>query len=83
MLHCFAWNAQQRSTVSNYQIRTHDNHPIELYSDTFFRQRLQYMHQNPVRAGWAAAAEDYQYSSAGWFEGQPCMVPVTLWQDFG
>jgi hypothetical protein len=41
-----------------------DNHPIELYSPDFIYQRLVYIHQNPVRAGWVEAAEQYQHSSA-------------------
>ena len=79
MLHRFAWNATQRSTNTNYQVWTHENHPMELWSHKFFLQKLTYIHQNPVRAGWVKQEEDYVYSSAGFFYGRKCLVPVTAW----
>jgi putative transposase len=81
ILHRFAWNAAQRSTNTHYQVWTHDNHPIELRSDKFFIQRMNYIHQNPVRAGWVEAPEDYLYSSAGYFAGRPSMISITDWRD--
>jgi putative transposase len=40
------------------------NHPEEIYSADFFRQKLNYIHQNPVRAGIVDKEEEYRYSSA-------------------
>ena len=34
-----------------------------VYTENFLRQKLNYIHLNPVRAGLCAAAEDYLYSS--------------------
>ena len=79
MLHRFAWNASQRSTNTNYQVWTHENHPMEIYSHKFFLQKLAYIHQNPVRAGWVTEEEDYVYSSAGFYYGRRCLVPITAW----
>jgi putative transposase len=31
------------------------------------RQKLDYMHQNPVRKGHCARAEDWEFSSASWY----------------
>jgi hypothetical protein len=33
-------------------------------SEAAFMQRVNYIHQNPVRAGLVARAEDYRWSSA-------------------
>lgn len=33
--------------------------------------KLEYIHQNPVRAGFVDAPEHWWYSSARWYEGQP------------
>jgi len=41
-----------------------DNHPIDLYSLHVIAQKVQYIHQNPVKEGWVASAEHYLYSSA-------------------
>jgi REP element-mobilizing transposase RayT len=40
------------------------NHPEEIWSQKFFLQKLEYIHNNPVKAGIVARAEDYRYSSA-------------------
>lgn len=42
-----------------------------------FLEKLNYMHQNPVRAGLMARASDWPHSSAGWYEqGRPVGVPI-------
>jgi REP element-mobilizing transposase RayT len=46
------------------QIWTHENHAELIYSENFIRQKLNYIHENPVRSGIVAKAEDYLYSSA-------------------
>ena len=43
------------------------NHPVELRTEAFYKQKMQYIHQNPVRAGWVSNEEDYEWSSAGYF----------------
>ncbi|MFW9970579.1 MAG: hypothetical protein ACFFDF_10285 [Candidatus Odinarchaeota archaeon] len=47
-----------------YQIWRQDNHPIELYTNEVIDQKFDYIHENPVRAGWVTNPEDYLYSSA-------------------
>lgn len=42
-----------------------DNHAEEVFSRSFFEQKLQYIHQNPVRAGYVHAAQEWAWSSAG------------------
>jgi hypothetical protein len=38
--------------------------PILIYSDRFFNQKLNYIHNNPVEKGYVEAPEDWIYSSA-------------------
>ncbi len=52
----------KRNTI--YQIWAHDNHPEELESNKFLDQKLNYIHDNPVRAGIVQNPEGYLYSSA-------------------
>ena len=40
---------------------------IELYSESVFMQKLNYIHNNPVKAGLCGQPEDYKYSSAGFY----------------
>jgi REP element-mobilizing transposase RayT len=47
-----------------YQFWRPDNHPELCYQLSFMWQKLEYIHNNPVRAGLVCKAEDYVYSSA-------------------
>jgi len=40
---------------------------IELSTDAVFKQKLDYIHYNPVKAGLCMKPEDYYYSSAGFY----------------
>jgi putative transposase len=44
-------------------------HPEIIISNKFFFQKLNYIHNNPVVAGFAARSEDYYYSSARNYAG--------------
>ena len=39
-------------------------HPIAITSDRFYWQKLEYIHNNPVREGLVQQAEQWEYSSA-------------------
>jgi REP element-mobilizing transposase RayT len=64
MLNRFEFNAQRHSRNENYQVWTHENHAIILYSNDFIQEKLDYIHKNPVRARIVEKPEDYLYSSA-------------------
>ena len=48
---------------STSQVWQEGNHPQELTNEHMIRQKLDYMHMNPVRAGLVARPEDWPYSS--------------------
>ena len=80
LLHRFRWNAQQHERSFNYQVWTHENHAVSIFSEQFFRQKLEYIHQKPVRAGWVEREEDYVYSSAkALFTNSKGMVELSYW----
>ena len=79
MLHQFAYHASKHSRNDQYQFWTHDNHPEEVFTEDFFRQKLRYIHENPVRAGYVFRPEDYIYSSAAQYSGlKDYVFEVTL-----
>ena len=41
---------------------------FEIYEQEKLMEKLQYMHENPVRAGLVAATTDWKWSSARWYE---------------
>ena len=64
LLDFFRKEAVKSSNVSHYQFWRHDNKPIELWSNHIIKQKIDYVHQNPVESGLIYKAEDYVYSSA-------------------
>ncbi|AYA36448.1 transposase [Hymenobacter oligotrophus] len=78
MLWMFRRAGQRNTHNEHYQFWQQNNHPIELYSNELRRQRLEYLHRNPVSAGFVDAPEDFQYSSARNYAGRPGLLDVLL-----
>ena len=64
MVEQFSQYGAQCRNNETYQFWKQDNHPIELYSNKFFKQKIKYIHNNPIKAGIVENPEDYLYSSA-------------------
>lgn len=64
VLRLFAHAAKRQNKRGQYQVWTHDNHAIELISNKFIDQKINYIHMNPVKAGIVSCPEQYIYSSA-------------------
>ena len=60
----FEYYARFNKRAKDLQFWTHENHAVELSTNGMIDSRLNYIHQNPVRAGIVEKAEDYLYSSA-------------------
>ena len=58
------------------QLWTHENHALELCSNDMIDLRLQYIHKNPVRAGWVEKSEDFLYSSAGNYADMDALIEI-------
>ena len=59
----FEYHGRHKSKQTN-QIWTHENHAEQIFSQKFIEQKVDYIHNNPVRAGIVLHPEDYLYSSA-------------------
>ncbi|MCW3127037.1 MAG: transposase [Bacteroidetes bacterium] len=64
MLKLFEHYAQQSNQYDKYHFWQYTNHPTSLFTTDVIRQKINYIHQNPVRAGLVNYAENYVYSSA-------------------
>jgi REP element-mobilizing transposase RayT len=51
-----------------YQVWMRRSLSISLWSERVFTQKLDYIHNNPVKAGLCKNAEDYPYSSARYYK---------------
>jgi putative transposase len=76
MLKIFEQAGAENSRNKNYQFWRQDNHPMEVYSLKFISQKLQYIHENPVEAGFVEKAEDYKYSSAKNYNNKKGLLEV-------
>jgi hypothetical protein len=73
----FDWAAKKHKRNSKYQVWAHENHPVELESNQFLNQKLEYLHMNLVRACIVQHPEQYLYSSAGFYADMPVILEVT------
>ena len=56
--------SRKSSNTTNYQFWRHDNKPIELWSNEVIQQKIDYIHNNPVEAGFVTDPIDWKHSSA-------------------
>lgn len=78
MLSQFKQAAYAGNRVKYFQFWQAGNHPIVCYSEKFTLQKLNYIHQNPVKARLVYNPEDYVWSSASNYAGKSGQIDVTL-----
>ena len=64
MLYLFGRVGKFNKRNKDFQFWRQDNHPIFLNTMEIVHQRIQYTHQNPVKAGFVEDAEHWIWSSA-------------------
>ncbi len=76
LLQMFEQAGKEKGNISNYQFWQHHNKPIELWSANVIKQKLDYIHQNPVQSGFVTKPEDWKYSSARNFGGDCSVLEI-------
>lgn len=66
------------SNNKDWQLWQQNNQPVELYSYPVIKQKLDYIHLNPVKAGFVFNAEDWLYSSAADYAGNKGFLDIYL-----
>lgn len=74
----FKYHAKFNKRAGEQQLWTHENHAVEMNSNEIWDSRLEYIHQNPVRAGWVEEPDEYLYSSAKNYAGKSGLIAVEL-----
>ena len=64
MLKIFEEEAEKSKKHKSYKFWKVGSHAIELFSEKFVSQKINYIHENPVKAGLVKNAEEWIYSSA-------------------
>lgn len=78
MLNRFRYAGNNDKNITNYRLWQEGYHPEQIYTYGFYKQKLDYIHLNPVRQELVAKAEDYLYSSAIDYAGGNGLVDVSL-----
>ena len=78
MLKIFRDAAFKHKRNSEYQFWTHENHAEYIYSNKFIEQKLDYIHDNPVKAGIVEKPEEYRYSSAKDYAGEKGLLEIEI-----
>lgn len=80
LLHQFSFSKAVHKTKSSHQIWQEGVHPQALLSDEMMLQKLEYIHNNPVKRGLVVSPEHWRYSSAHeWLTGA---IPVLRCDDW-
>lgn len=72
----FRYFANGNNANKQIKIWTNNNHPEEIFTQDFLKTKLDYIHNNPVRAGWVLNPSDYIYSSALGYEGKKGLIEL-------
>lgn len=68
----------KNSNNKDWQLWQQDSHPIELFTIEITKQKLDYLHLNPVVFGFVIKAEEYVYSSAIDYYGGKGLLDIRL-----
>ncbi|SEP43247.1 hypothetical protein SAMN05428947_1184 [Mucilaginibacter sp. OK283] len=78
MLWFFEREGKSNPNNENYQFWQQGNHPIEIYTNKVLDQKLDYIHNNPVTAGWVDEPHHFLYSSARDYAGGKGLIDIIL-----
>ena len=78
MLYRFEFAGKFKVNVKDYKFWQDGNHAMECSSYKFTKQKLNYIHQNPVRASIVDEAENYLFSSARNYAGLKGLVETNF-----
>jgi len=74
----FNYYANRTNANENFKVWTGDNQPEEIHSQPGMQDKLDYIHQKPVRAGLVAEPSHYLYSSARDYEGMKGLMEIDI-----
>jgi putative transposase len=76
MLDMFAAEAERSRRGRQFKLWKDGFHPVELSCNQMKQQRLDYIHRNPVEAGFVEEPAHYLYSSAIDYSGGKGLLPI-------
>ena len=81
LLNQLAYYCARHKTTSEHQVWQEGVHPEAILSDAIMEQKLEYLHNNPVKRGMVVAPEYWRYSSAHeWATGGLPVMRCDSWR---
>lgn len=76
MLYRFKYNGKYNKRIKHYKFWKDDNHAIQLDTNKMIDDRVNYIHENPVRSEIVYVADHYIYSSALNYAGEVGLIEI-------
>jgi REP element-mobilizing transposase RayT len=76
LLDQLAWRKARHKQESQYQLWQEGSHPQQIQGEEMMLQKLEYIHNNPVKRGFVDEPEHWRYSSARNYAGMPGLIEV-------
>jgi putative transposase len=81
LLNQFRFYRAKHKGTSDHQVWQEGVHPQSIPSDAIMFQKLEYLHNNPVKRGLVASPEHWRYSSAHeWLDGAEPVFRCDNWR---
>jgi REP element-mobilizing transposase RayT len=78
ILDLLAFFKKAHKSDAHYQFWEEGSHPQLISNEEMLRQKLEYIHRNPVERGYVDEAIHWRYSSARNYEGLEGVIPVYM-----
>ncbi len=70
-------NRTRHDADREYQVWQEGSHPEEITTEEMMRQKIEYIHYNPVKRGYVDEPTQWEFSSASNYEGDEGLLNVT------
>ncbi len=77
LLDQLAFRKSAHKTDRQYQLWQEGSQPKEIAGETMMIQKIEYIHNNPVKRGYVDDPTHWRYSSARNYAGMPGLIPVS------
>ncbi|NBC03395.1 MAG: transposase [Bacteroidetes bacterium] len=71
----------QHKNQSKYQVWQEGYHPKQITTPEMMIQKIEYIHNNPVKRGYVDKPEHWRYSSAHNYLGLEGLIPIKLYEE--
>lgn len=79
LLKKLAFAKKAHKTNATYQFWQEGSHAELILNEQMMREKLDYIHFNPVKRGYIDKPEDWRYSSARFYMGQDGLIEIDKW----